>query len=385
MKILSLFQARRAVSTIFINDYLHRHLRYDDQRIGALSLGDSVMFNKEWESLALMWFDSTTSSGAINDDRFAKIKSWISNATVDKFGYVWSTYGDALDGATSAAGSFFQQGWPFPAYNSAGTGGRGYEFNRSVQDWTTSADSSEVKDGLWQTSYNGTEELTFTSPSTINLTTLKSPFLELDIRLASQDSFGKNSSVKDIVVRWRTAADDANGVIGYPYEVAQSSFATPETSIGASCVRHLYFPMYLHENWGWDNDNNITSVQIAVLPKDGEKMNVKADINYVRFNYDTRQSNNATLLLTAAKNYTEFTGDLATLKQNLVRYRQAIQFMLGTLGGKENKLIDVSYFAGHDGRSSMNADAHQRTRHWQRILGSPRLPRRRFLFQRLLL
>lgn len=30
----------------FLNDYLHRHLRYDDYRIGLLSLGDSVMFNK---------------------------------------------------------------------------------------------------------------------------------------------------------------------------------------------------------------------------------------------------------------------------------------------------------------------------------------------------
>lgn len=130
----------------------------------------------------------------------------------------------------------------------------------------------------------------------------------------------------------------------------QSDFATiPEETIGASFMKHLYFPMYLHEDWGWDTDNAITSVQIAVIPKQGMLMNIKADINYIRFNFDTRQSNNAVLLLTAAKNYQEFTGDLETLKQNLPRYRQAMQFMLGALGGKENKLIDVSYFAGHDG------------------------------------
>ncbi len=334
----------------FINDYLHRHLRYDDERIGALSLGDSVMFNKEWESLALMWFDSTTSSGAIGDDRFQKIKSWISDVTVDKFGYVWSTYGDALDGPTTPAGTFFQQGWPFPAYNTNGNLGRGYEFNaRGVENWTTNAETFEVKGGLWSASYKGTE-LTFTSPDTVNLNTLKSPFLELDIRLADQQGFGKVSNIGDVVVRWRTKQDDEKGVTGYPYEVKQSEFATiPETSIGASCMRHLYFPMYLHENWGWNNNNNISSVQIAVLSKEGKSMDVKVDINYVRFNYDTRQSNNATLLLTAAKNYQEFTGDLDTLKLNLPRYRKAIQFMLGALGGKENKLIDVSYFAGHDG------------------------------------
>ena len=37
----------------FLNDYLHRHLRYDNYRIGDLSLGSSVMFNKEWEAMSL--------------------------------------------------------------------------------------------------------------------------------------------------------------------------------------------------------------------------------------------------------------------------------------------------------------------------------------------
>ena len=84
------------------------------------------MFNKEWESLALMWFDSTTSSGEITDDRFAKIKSWISGVTIDKFGYVWAITGSGLEGTTTSAGTYFQQGWPFPAYNTNNSGGKGY-------------------------------------------------------------------------------------------------------------------------------------------------------------------------------------------------------------------------------------------------------------------
>ena len=55
----------------FLNDYLHRHLRYDDLRIGSLSLGASVMFNKEWEAMSLMYFDSETS---VSDDRYAMMK-----------------------------------------------------------------------------------------------------------------------------------------------------------------------------------------------------------------------------------------------------------------------------------------------------------------------
>ncbi len=344
------FSSTQADFDDFINDYLHRHLRYDEERIGALALGDSVMFNKEWESLALMWFDSTASSGKITDDRHEKIKNWISNVNIDKFGYVWAITGGGLDGTTSAAGAFFQQGWPFPAYNTNNNGGKGYEFNRNEQGWTTNADTAKVDGGLWQTTYQGTGELTFTSPESMILTTLKSPFLELDVRISDKSAFGKESSVSDIIVRWRTKEDDAAGTEGYPHSVKQSEFATiPAENIGASFAQHLYFPMYLHENWGWDNDNDITGVQIAIVPKEGESMNISADVNYVRFNYDTRQSNNAVLLLTAAKNYQEFTGDLDTLEQNLTRYRQAMQFMLGALGGKENKLIDVSYFAGHDG------------------------------------
>ena len=71
----------------FLNDYLHRHLRYDEKRIGGLPLGDSVMFNKEWEAMSLMYFDAETS---VADDRYAMIRDWTSNVPVDKFGYTWS-------------------------------------------------------------------------------------------------------------------------------------------------------------------------------------------------------------------------------------------------------------------------------------------------------
>lgn len=71
----------------FLNDYLHRHLRYDEKRIGGLPLGDSVMFNKEWEAMSLMYFDAETSVGgrSLRDDPRLDLKR-----PVDKFGYTWS-------------------------------------------------------------------------------------------------------------------------------------------------------------------------------------------------------------------------------------------------------------------------------------------------------
>ena len=73
----------------FLNDYLHRHLRYDNLRIGDGALGSSVMFNKEWEAMSLMFFDSETS---VPDDRYAMIEDWTSNVPVDKFGYTCLLY-----------------------------------------------------------------------------------------------------------------------------------------------------------------------------------------------------------------------------------------------------------------------------------------------------
>ena len=92
----------------FLNDYLHRHLRYDDMRIGSLSLGNSVMFNKEWEAMSLMYFDSETS---VPDDRYAMIKDWTTSVPVDRFGYVWSNK-ESLQPNLGQPTTYFGQGWP---------------------------------------------------------------------------------------------------------------------------------------------------------------------------------------------------------------------------------------------------------------------------------
>ena len=55
------FQSSDTEFNNFINDYAHRHMRYDNERIGAMTVADNaaVMFEREWDSLALSWFDST--------------------------------------------------------------------------------------------------------------------------------------------------------------------------------------------------------------------------------------------------------------------------------------------------------------------------------------
>ena len=51
------FSSSDASFDAFINDFFHRHLSYDEDRIYPIDLGESAWFAKEWESMALKFFD----------------------------------------------------------------------------------------------------------------------------------------------------------------------------------------------------------------------------------------------------------------------------------------------------------------------------------------
>ena len=67
----------------FLNDFAHRHLRYDEESVGNLTVADaaSVMFEREWDSLALSWFDSAS----LPKNNLNLLKQWFSRVVVDKF------------------------------------------------------------------------------------------------------------------------------------------------------------------------------------------------------------------------------------------------------------------------------------------------------------
>ena len=90
----------------FLNDFAHRHLRYDEESVGNLTVADaaSVMFEREWDSLALSWFDSAS----LPKNNLNLLKQWFSRVVVDKFGYVWSS--DNVNvGDLTAGPVFFRQ------------------------------------------------------------------------------------------------------------------------------------------------------------------------------------------------------------------------------------------------------------------------------------
>lgn len=340
----------------FINDFMHRHLRYDDERVGSATVGDvtSVMFEREWDSLALCWFDSTRN--ALSTNNLENLKNWFTRVGIDKFGYVWSS--DRVDvGDTTAGPVFFRQGWPFPTYAESLGAAPGFEFNDTdaegnpVEDktggFTCSETSATVSGGLYTVRVNSANDLVYEKTG-LNVNTIHSPFLELAIavnKIASADS----ANADDLYIYWKRSGD-----ADYSDErmVRQGEFGTLTEKIGDVLDRGetfsntVFLPMYLHPLWG--TDSNITAVKIVIKPKSGQEMHIRSRINYLRFNYDTRQSANAAQLLTAARNYYEFTRDYSHLRQNINRYRSALQFMLTHLKGADG-LLDLSYFVGHDG------------------------------------
>lgn len=354
----------------FLNDYLHRHLRYDDMRIGSLSLGASVMFNKEWEAMSLMYFDSQTS---VPDDRYAMIKDWTSNVPVDKYGYVWSNKEELQPNYFSAA-TYFGQGWPFPDYSLSGGESMGWEWddNDMAEGWEVRLNGNQVTpsvvSGLISIENSRIETVEFTSdPQTTYLVPKHSPFLEIDIRLNDFTNIGATSGFDDIIVEWKKGGSDEW------YQVSYKDFATYATNIGATFNKKFYLPMYLNPNWGTSDSSQdaIRQIRITVKAKDGVKVNGGVKMNYVRGQYDTRQTNNNALLLRAAKMYYEFTGDNEYLAQNLVRFRKAAEFLIDVCGGSDGLISMRDFFVGHEGATNKEIGSSIGNGYWDIISCAP--------------
>ena len=353
----------------FLNDYLHRHLRYDEKRIGGLPLGDSVMFNKEWEAMSLMYFDAETS---VADDRYAMIRDWTSNVPVDKFGYTWSNK-ESLQPNLGQPTTYFGQGWPFPDYALSGGESAGWEWNDNDMDegWTVQLNGKDVKpsvtSGLISVEHSKIHSVSYLSPESTYLVPKHAPFLEVDIRINDFKNVGAVSGFENIFVEWQNAKSETW------YKVSYKDFATYGKEIGATFNKCIYFPMYLHENWGRSSSgsDSISRIRITVETKEGVSVNGAVKMNYVRGQYDTRQTNNNALLLRAAKMYYEYTGDNEYLKQNLVRFRKAAEFLIDVCGGNSGLITMADFFVGHEGGKNTDIGSSIGNGYWDIISCDP--------------
>lgn len=345
----------------FLNDYLHRHLRYDENRIDYRDLGSAVTFGKEWEAYSLMFFDSTAS--VLNSDRQNMLKNFIDNVPVDRFGYVWNTVSAVQDDDTTGD-KYFHQGWPFPSYNTVGNSrARGWEFANGVttgwsvtlngKNKTVETEVNPQGDGkiVVSSAADSLNEIEFVSPymrAGTGIDCSWAPFLEFDIRITDTVSKPNTSFVDDMFVYFRHDGEewDDSRMVSY------SEFATTgDMTVTANFNRHIYFPMYLHPEWGTSAEaqDEIAQFKLVIRSKDdGATHRGTVKLNFARAQFDTRQTNNIGIFLQTAQKYLEFSGDIATLERNLPRFRKAAQFLIGYCNGA-NGLIDKSGFVGAEG------------------------------------
>ena len=337
----------------FLNDYLHRHLRYDDYRIGNVDLGgDDVMFSKEWSALSMYWFNCTDE--VLNTDRFDMMRTFLHNVPQDEFGYVWQAY-NTLHYPMHDANTYYHGfGWPFPTYLHSYGLTQGWEFNENdLEGWTVYGDhtSTSVGQGLATIETAGSEKLGIDSGDLYDetglndrsISTKQSPFLEVDLRMLVSDV----NAVDDVYIRFKNTDSDEW------YEISQKEWGLLDVPMQARWEQHLYFPMYLHPEWG--TDKWIRQIQIEVRAEEGQTLSGRTAYNFVRCGYDTRHSNNNCILINTGKIDYEFTNDAEELANNITRYRKAMLFLLDYLEGRSG-LLSMNHLVGHGGNPKGDAN-----------------------------
>lgn len=341
---MPLFETGDDTMDLFLADFLHRNLRYDEMSIGgwgegqAAKLGEGAWFGKEWESLALSFLDS--SANVLDSDRAATCMSWVKNIPVDKFGYVWNG-NDVFESAVSLSENF-KQGWPFPNYTWYTAELPGWEFNTSgdAEGWRIGAGSYEVENGYLTISASNAERVEIEWPEGKSVDAGQTPFIETDVSFLDTATFGQGEmNVGDIQIMFKNSGSDVW------YTASQREYSTRPYEEFSSCFRgNIYFDMYNHPEWG---GNTITDVKLVILPKEGELLNADIKINFFRMQYDSRQANNGAILITSAKTLYEFSHDTEFLAEIMPKVMRAAQFYITNMGGKSG-LVSTDFFVGHE-------------------------------------
>ena len=284
----------------FLNEYMRRHLRYDDDAIGDLKLGEGNTVWKEWEAMSVMWMNTA----GIGYSPKTSIGNWFSNIYQDSFGYIW------VDAGTTTTD--WGQSWQFPNMGHSGNSVSGEYYNTSYfnglndfKGYNGSSELTSIWKGRSNTGVNGStvaaatgysdymtvsgkdmKSITFTydapqdgkimwDGAELNIkpymgTPFCSPFLELDFSITDYDSLGSTQQVEDVIVSWKGGSGTKNSEWDDDHCVRYSEFSTnyKETF---SAATHIVFPMYAHENWGKSEslDDAITDMKIEIGFKDG--------------------------------------------------------------------------------------------------------------------
>ena len=341
------FYSSDAAHDDLLNDLFVRHARaeYADDSLrrpdSANPANWTVTLWRDWEVDELLWHDYSPLNYPL-DERVWFFAYMTAVIPVDKFGYYFSG-GAGPEPPTAAPNCCFRQGWAFPTYADSQGHSTGWEWNASdAGGWTlVNAKNDSAHDGEWYGSTTKADPRLI-SPA-IAVDAFQAPFVDFEIQYDRIDLFAQPGE-RTWRFYWQTA--DAP-TWSLDRSVTSDSFpltpAGPFAAGGTLATFHL--PLHLHPGW---NGQTITRVRLdpleTTVPRTGSWR-----LNFLRLDYDTRESVNNPIFVRAVARKFFWDGDTGYLAGQLARLRQATQFMLTHMRGAELNLPDHAWFTGHDG------------------------------------
>ena len=345
----------------FINDYFMRHLSVDDDGVytGGVKLGIvDQLWTIEWDIWMLPWIDR----GAMGLRRqggspIDVLLTTLANVPVDKFGYCW---GARLcpEPNNSLGGYQVTFGWPWPKYNRNTTTPTptGWDFNdpSDGQRDKWAAEDMSLEPGYVDCSLTG--EISGPSPKltapAFDTDVFQVPIVEIDITYEAPDGKRADSHVGQLRIYWTTndspGYSEANSVgVNYadlPPDGYPECYAPYVSTSKARYV--LYFPMYLHPNWGRAG-RRITGLK--VVPAGSNAEGVKVSLNYVRATYDVRLTTSNTTLINGVYKFYMWSGNDDFLRLMLPKMHRAMVFLNEHLNGRRDGLLNFDWMVGKDG------------------------------------
>ncbi len=329
-----------------LNDMFVRHTRSDfaDDSLRSASwpvptVGTGAVW-RDWEIDEFLWHDASSVNYPL-EDRAAYLAFFAAYLPVDRFGYYFSSGGDA-EPKTGGPGSAAGMGWPFPTYADSQGLTTGWEWNGlNAEGWSSvNARNDGVSSGEWHGSTTKRDPQLL-SP-VVSIDSFQAPFVTLEIQYDSIDIF---ASPAERVFRfwWQTASEPT-----WTTDKSVSSDTFPMLPIAALQAgvtsRVFQLPLYLHAKWA---GQTITRVRLDPLESSAPRT-ATWRLNYLRLTYDTRHAMNNPDFVRAIARKFFWDGDTDYLKVELARLRQATQFMLTHMRGDELGILDHGWFQGHD-------------------------------------
>ena len=351
------FSASDTAFADFLNDFAHRHLRYDDYSVADLSglgfaLGSGSGFAKNWETMGLVWHNSVGTT--LGSDKQQALKEFLRSITQDDLGMVYNSHNIFLPhnvnlAAYTATGFTMPQGWPIPNIYFSNGKSQAFEFNtdQEMSYWKISGGGTLKKDpsrGYALFTYEGArnEPLRITRETGVRIDTKHAPMLDIELCYNDRNNaIGSGSDVADVSIIFRTEKGGDTW-----YRCKRSKYASVVSPLTYSYAERAYYSMYLNPDW---DGQTVTAIGVEITPKEGCALNLSdGRINYIHPDYDTRQSNPTYQWLLAFGNYVSYTNDNAFLAEMMPKARKAILFLSHALRGEEG-LLDIGYFYGHNG------------------------------------